>query len=180
MAKNKTGCLLAAGCLLLLAVGCRAAQPPDKQEGVRTTSAAAVITKSTALPVQTSASTRQPAAELAGVWELIQPDANGSLVYRYTFDADGTVGYMAGWYLSEAALTATGRYTYDGNTLSMELAGQTSAFGTEKGEAVALESRFTARLAGKTLELTLQSGDEPNFIQSKGKTVAFTKGSSAG
>ena len=75
---------------------------------------------STAEPTPTASPTPDPAAALqGGTWiSYHETDGVEILVFELTFNPDGTMMYLAGWYYSEVAYLGSGTYTADGERIA--------------------------------------------------------------
>ena len=66
----------------------------------------------TAEPTPTASPTPDPAAALQGCTWVAYSESSGfeHFIFKLNFNADGTMSYMAGWYLSEIAYQGAGTY----------------------------------------------------------------------
>ena len=113
------------GCATLASVG--GAEESSAAETAQPTEAPTAAPTPTAEPTPTASPTAEPtpdpAAALQGCTWVAYAETSGveHFIFKLNFNEDGTMSYMAGWYMSEVAYQGTGTYTADGERITYTL-----------------------------------------------------------
>ncbi len=162
------------GCTLLAAVETKPAATPTPTPTAQATATAEPTASPIASPTPTAepTATPSPAEALQGcTWIAYAPTSGIEyFVFELTFNADGTMTYMAGWYLSEAAYQGTGTYTADGQTLTFALT-------SDSFEPAAMNGSVSYSLADGELTLSGAQGDALTYLLESGSLTFAAKGS---
>ena len=168
---------LCSGCTLLAMVENEStgATPTAKATATAEPTATATPTVSptpTAEPTAEPTATPSPAKALQGCTWIAYAETSGVeyFVFELTFNADGTMTYMAGWYLSEVAYQGTGTYTADGETL-------TYALTSDSFEPATMNGSVAYSLDGGQLTLSGAQGDALTYLLESGSLTFAVKGS---
>lgn len=166
---------LCSGCTLLAMVETKPADATPTAEATATVEPTATPTASptpTAEPTAEPTATPSPAEALQGCAWIAYAETSGVeyFVFELTFNADGTMTYMAGWYLSEVAYQGTGTYTADGETL-------TYALTSDSFEPAAMNGSVAYSLDDDQLTLSGAQGDALTYLLESGSLTFAVKGS---
>lgn len=108
---------------------------------------------------------------LLGSWERVsgQEGDQNRFYFRLTFSPDGTMEYIAGWYLSEIAEILQGTYTLTGNgEMRLDLVS------TMEESAYTMQTTLRYTLQNGQLAITLVSGDAMHIEQQEGVEEVYT------
>lgn len=127
---------------------------------------------STAEPTPTASPTPDPAAALqGGTWiSYHETDGVEILVFELTFNPDGTMTYLAGWYYSEVAYLGSGTYTADGERIAYSLS-------SDAHEPAQMDGSAAYSLADGLLTLSAPEGDAFTYLLESESLTFAVKGS---
>lgn len=161
------------GCATLVSLAPSEASPTAMPAAVPTQPPAPAA-EPTSAPTPTPVPTAAPdfSTALTGCTWIAYCDTEGieHFVFELTFYDDGTMEYMAGWYLSEVAYYGTGTYTVDAESIEYNLS-------SDRFEPASIVGSAAYTIDGGLLTLSLGSGDALTYLlETKSLTFAI-KGS---
>ena len=110
-------------------------------------------------PTPTASPTPDPAAALQGCTWVAYSESSGfeHFIFKLNFNADGTMSYMAGWYLSEIAYQGAGTYSADGARITYTLS-------SDSFEPAQMSGSVAYSLADGLLTLSASEGDALTYL----------------
>ena len=164
------------GCATLASVG--GAEESSAAETAQPTEAPTAAPTPTAEPTPTTAPTPtaeptpDPAAALQGCTWVAYAETSGveHFIFKLNFNDDGTMSYMAGWYMSEVAYQGTGTYTADGERITYTLS-------SDSFEPAQMSSSIAYTLSDGQLTLSASEGDALTYLLESGSLTFAVEGS---
>ena len=155
------------GCATLASVG--GAEESSAAETAQPTEAPTAAPTPTAEPTPTTAPTPtaeptpDPAAALQGCTWVTYAETSGveHFIFKLNFNDDGTMSYMAGWYMSEVAYQGTGTYTADGERITYTLS-------SDSFEPAQMSGSIAYTLSDGQLTLSASEGDALTYLLESG------------
>ena len=155
------------GCATLASVG--GAEESSAAETAQPTEAPTAAPTPTAEPTPTTAPTPtaeptpDPAAALQGCTWVAYAETSGveHFIFKLNFNEDGTISYMAGWYMSEVAYQGTGTYTADGERITYTLS-------SDSFEPAQMSGSIAYTLSDGQLTLSASEGDALTYLLESG------------
>ena len=155
------------GCATLASVG--GAEESSAAETAQPTEAPTAAPTPTAEPTPTTAPTPtaeptpDPAAALQGCTWVAYAETSGveHFIFKLNFNEDGTMSYMAGWYMSEVAYQGTGTYTADGERITYTLS-------SDSFEPAQMSGSIAYTLSDGQLTLSASEGDALTYLLESG------------
>lgn len=151
------------GCATLASVGgaeessaAETAQPTEAPTAAPTPTAEPTPT---AAPTPTAEPTPDPAAALQGCTWVAYAETSGveHFIFKLNFNDDGTMSYMAGWYMSEVAYQGAGTYTADGERITYTLS-------SDSFEPAQMSGSIAYTLTDGQLTLSASEGDALTYL----------------
>ena len=172
------------GCATLASVGgaeessaAETAQPTETPTAAPTPTAEPTPTASpTAEPTPTASPTAEPtpdpAAALQGCTWVAYAETSGveHFIFKLNFNDDGTMSYMAGWYMSEVAYQGAGTYTADGERITYTLS-------SDSFEPAQMSGSIAYTLSDGQLTLSSSEGDALTYLLESGSLTFAVEGS---
>ena len=155
------------GCATLASVGgaeessaAETAQPTEAPTAAPTPTAEPTPTVE---PTPTAEPTPDPAAALQGCTWVTYAETSGveHFIFKLNFNDDGTMSYMAGWYMSEVAYQGTGTYTADGERITYTLS-------SDSFEPAQMSGSIAYTLSDGQLTLSASEGDALTYLLESG------------
>ena len=155
------------GCATLASVGgaeessaAETAQPTETPTAAPTPTAEPTPTTA---PTPTAEPTPDPAAALQGCTWVAYAETSGveHFIFKLNFNDDGTMSYMAGWYMSEVAYQGTGTYTADGERITYTLS-------SDSFEPAQMSGSIAYTLSDGQLTLSASEGDALTYLLESG------------
>ena len=155
------------GCATLASVGgaeessaAETAQPTEAPTAAPTPTAEPTPTVE---PTPTAEPTPDPAAALQGCTWVTYAETSGveHFIFKLNFNEDGTISYMAGWYMSEVAYQGTGTYTADGERITYTLS-------SDSFEPAQMSGSIAYTLSDGQLTLSASEGDALTYLLESG------------
>lgn len=155
------------GCATLASVGgaeessaAETAQPTEAPTAAPTPTAEPTPT---AAPTPTAEPTPDPAAALQGCTWVAYAETSGveHFIFKLNFNDDGTMSYMAGWYMSEVAYQGAGTYTTDGERITYTLS-------SDSFEPAQMSGSIAYTLSDGQLTLSASEGDALTYLLESG------------
>lgn len=155
------------GCATLASVGgteessaAETAQPTEAPTAAPTPTAEPTPTVE---PTPTAEPTPDPAAALQGCTWVAYAETSGveHFIFKLNFNDDGTMSYMAGWYMSEVAYQGTGTYTADGERITYTLS-------SDSFEPAQMSGSIAYTLSDGQLTLSASEGDALTYLLESG------------
>lgn len=164
------------GCATLASVG--GAEESSAAETAQPTEAPTAAPTPTAEPTPTTAPTPtaeptpDPAAALQGCTWVAYAETSGveHFIFKLNFYDDGTMSYMAGWYMSEVAYQGTGTYTADGERITYTLS-------SDSFEPAQMSGSIAYTLSDGQLTLSASEGDALTYLLESGSLTFAVEGS---
>ena len=164
------------GCATLASVG--GAEESSAAETAQPTEAPTAAPTPTAEPTPTTAPTPtaeptpDPAAALQGCTWVAYAETSGveHFIFKLNFNDDGTMSYMAGWYMSEVAYQGTGTYTADGERITYTLS-------SDSFEPAQMSGSIAYTLSDGQLTLSASEGDALTYLLESGSLTFAVEGS---
>lgn len=164
------------GCATLASVG--GAEESSAAETAQPTEAPTAAPTPTAEPTPTTAPTPtaeptpDPAAALQGCTWVAYAETSGveHFIFKLNFNEDGTISYMAGWYMSEVAYQGTGTYTADGERITYTLS-------SDSFEPAQMSGSIAYTLSDGQLTLSASEGDALTYLLESGSLTFAVEGS---
>ena len=164
------------GCATLASVG--GAEESSAAETAQPTEAPTAAPTPTAEPTPTTAPTPtaeptpDPAAALQGCTWVTYAETSGveHFIFKLNFNEDGTISYMAGWYMSEVAYQGTGTYTADGERITYTLS-------SDSFEPAQMSGSIAYTLSDGQLTLSASEGDALTYLLESGSLTFAVEGS---
>ena len=155
------------GCATLASVG--GAEESSAAETAQPTEAPTAAPTPTAEPTPTTAPTPtaeptpDPAAALQGCTWVAYAETSGveHFIFKLNFNDDGTMSYMAGWYMSEVAYQGAGTYTADGERITYTLS-------SDSFEPAQMSGSIAYTLSDGQLTLSASEGDALTYLLESG------------
>ena len=164
------------GCATLASVGgaeessaAETAQPTETPTAAPTPTAEPTPTTA---PTPTAEPTPDPAAALQGCTWVAYAETSGveHFIFKLNFNDDGTMSYMAGWYMSEVAYQGTGAYTADGERITYTLS-------SDSFEPAQMSGSIAYTLSDGQLTLSASEGDALTYLLESGSLTFAVEGS---
>ena len=164
------------GCATLASVGgaeessaAETAQPTEAPTAAPTPTAEPTPTVE---PTPTAEPTPDPAAALQGCTWVTYAETSGveHFIFKLNFNDDGTMSYMAGWYMSEVAYQGTGTYTADGERITYTLS-------SDSFEPAQMSGSIAYTLSDGQLTLSASEGDALTYLLESGSLTFAVEGS---
>ncbi|HJB60533.1 MAG TPA: hypothetical protein IAA38_02590 [Candidatus Ruminococcus gallistercoris] len=164
------------GCATLASVGgaeessaAETAQPTEAPTAAPTPTAEPTPTVE---PTPTAEPTPDPAAALQGCTWVTYAETSGveHFIFKLNFNEDGTISYMAGWYMSEVAYQGTGTYTADGERITYTLS-------SDSFEPAQMSGSIAYTLSDGQLTLSASEGDALTYLLESGSLTFAVEGS---
>ena len=164
------------GCATLASVGgaeessaAETAQPTEAPTAAPTPTAEPTPTTT---PTPTAEPTPDPAAALQGCTWVAYAETSGveHFIFKLNFNEDGTMSYMAGWYMSEVAYQGTGTYTADGERITYTLS-------SDSFEPAQMSGSIAYTLSDGQLTLSASEGDALTYLLESGSLTFAVEGS---
>lgn len=164
------------GCATLASVGgaeessaAETAQPTEAPTAAPTPTAEPTPTVE---PTPTAEPTPDPAAALQGCTWVAYAETSGveHFIFKLNFNDDGTMSYMAGWYMSEVAYQGTGTYTADGERITYTLS-------SDSFEPAQMSGSIAYTLSDGQLTLSASEGDALTYLLESGSLTFAVEGS---
>lgn len=164
------------GCATLASVGgaeessaAETAQPTEAPTAAPTPTAEPTPT---AAPTPTAEPTPDPAAALQGCTWVAYAETSGveHFIFKLNFNDDGTMSYMAGWYMSEVAYQGAGTYTADGERITYTLS-------SDSFEPAQMSGSIAYALSDGQLTLSASEGDALTYLLESGSLTFAVEGS---
>lgn len=164
------------GCATLASVGgaeessaAETAQPTETPTAAPTPTAEPTPTTA---PTPTAEPTPDPAAALQGCTWVAYAETSGveHFIFKLNFNDDGTMSYMAGWYMSEVAYQGTGTYTADGERITYTLS-------SDSFEPAQMSGSIAYTLSDGQLTLSASEGDALTYLLESGSLTFAVEGS---
>lgn len=168
--------VLCSGCATLASVGgaeessaAETAQPTEAPTAAPTPTAEPTPTVE---PTPTAEPTPDPAAALQGCTWVTYAETSGveHFIFKLNFNDDGTMSYMAGWYMSEVAYQGTGTYTADGERITYTLS-------SDSFEPAQMSGSIAYTLSDGQLTLSASEGDALTYLLESGSLTFAVEGS---
>lgn len=162
------------GCATLASVG--GAEESSAAETAQPTEAPTAAPTPTAEPTPTASPTAEPtpdpAAALQGCTWVTYAETSGveHFIFKLNFNDDGTMSYMAGWYMSEVAYQGTGTYTADGERITYTLS-------SDSFEPAQMNGSIAYTLSDGQLTLSASEGDALTYLLESGSLTFAVEGS---
>ena len=164
------------GCATLASVG--GAEESSAAETAQPTEAPTAAPTPTAEPTPTTAPTPtaeptpDPAAALQGCTWVAYAETSGveHFIFKLNFNEDGTMSYMAGWYMSEVAYQGAGTYTADGERITYTLS-------SDSFEPAQMSGSIAYTLSDGQLTLSSSEGDALTYLLESGSLTFAVEGS---
>ncbi len=162
------------GCATLASVG--GAEESSAAETAQPTEAPTAAPTPTAEPTPTASPTAEPtpdpAAALQGCTWVAYAETSGveHFIFKLNFNDDGTMSYMAGWYMSEVAYQGTGTYTADGERITYTLS-------SDSFEPAQMSGSIAYTLSDGQLTLSASEGDALTYLLESGSLTFAVEGS---
>lgn len=164
------------GCATLASVG--GAEESSAAETAQPTEAPTAAPTPTAEPTPTTAPTPtaeptpDPAAALQGCTWVAYAETSGveHFIFKLNFNDDGTMSYMAGWYMSEVAYQGAGTYTADGERITYTLS-------SDSFEPAQMSGSIAYTLSDGQLTLSASEGDALTYLLESGSLTFAVEGS---
>lgn len=164
------------GCATLASVG--GAEESSAAETAQPTEAPTAAPTPTAEPTPTTAPTPtaeptpDPAAALQGCTWVTYAETSGveHFIFKLSFNDDGTMSYMAGWYMSEVAYQGAGTYTADGERITYTLS-------SDSFEPAQMSGSIAYTLSDGQLTLSASEGDALTYLLESGSLTFAVEGS---
>lgn len=155
------------GCATLALVG---GTEESAAETAQPTEAPTAEPTPTASP--TAEPTPDPAAALQGCTWVAYAETSGveHFIFKLNFNEDGTMSYMAGWYMSEVAYQGTGTYTADGERITYTLS-------SDSFEPAQMSGSIAYTLSDGQLTLSASEGDALTYLLESGSLTFAVEGS---
>lgn len=156
------------GCSTLASVG--GAEESSAAETAQPTEAPTAAPTPTASP--TAEPTPDPAAALQGCTWVAYAETSGveHFIFKLNFNEDGTMSYMAGWYMSEVAYQGAGTYTADGERITYTLS-------SDSFEPAQMSGSIAYTLSDGQLTLSASEGDALTYLLESGSLTFAVEGS---
>ena len=168
------------GCATLASVGgaeessaTETAQPTEAPTAVPTPTAEPTPTvEPTPTASPTAEPTPDPAAALQGCTWVAYAETSGveHFIFKLNFNDDGTMSYMAGWYMSEVAYQGAGTYTADGERITYTLS-------SDSFEPAQMSGSIAYTLSDGQLTLSASEGDALTYLLESGSLTFAVEGS---
>ena len=164
------------GCATLASVGgaeessaAETAQPTEAPTAAPTPTAEPTPTVE---PTPTAEPTPDPAAALQGCTWVAYAETSGveHFIFKLNFNDDGTMSYMAGWYMSEVAYQGAGTYTADGERITYTLS-------SDSFEPAQMSGSIAYTLSDGQLTLSASEGDALTYLLESGSLTFAVEGS---
>lgn len=164
------------GCATLASVGgaeessaAETAQPTEAPTAAPTPTAEPTPTVE---PTPTAEPTPDPAAALQGCTWVAYAETSGveHFIFKLNFNEDGTMSYMAGWYMSEVAYQGAGTYTADGERITYTLS-------SDSFEPAQMSGSIAYTLSDGQLTLSASEGDALTYLLESGSLTFAVEGS---
>ncbi len=164
------------GCATLASVGgaeessaAETAQPTETPTAAPTPTAEPTPTTA---PTPTAEPTPDPAAALQGCTWVAYAETSGveHFIFKLNFNDDGTMSYMAGWYMSEVAYQGAGTYTADGERITYTLS-------SDSFEPAQMSGSIAYTLSDGQLTLSASEGDALTYLLESGSLTFAVEGS---
>lgn len=164
------------GCATLASVGgteessaAETAQPTEAPTAAPTPTAEPTPTTA---PTPTAEPTPDSAAALQGCTWVAYAETSGveHFIFKLNFNEDGTMSYMAGWYMSEVAYQGTGTYTADGERITYTLS-------SDSFEPAQMSGSIAYTLSDGQLTLSASEGDALTYLLESGSLTFAVEGS---
>ena len=164
------------GCATLASVGgaeessaAETAQPTEAPTAAPTPPADPTPTTT---PTPTAEPTPDPAAALQGCTWVAYAETSGveHFIFKLNFNEDGTMSYMAGWYMSEVAYQGAGTYTADGERITYTLS-------SDSFEPAQMSGSIAYTLSDGQLTLSSSEGDALTYLLESGSLTFAVEGS---
>lgn len=164
------------GCATLASVGgaeessaAETAQPTESPTAAPTPTAEPTPTVG---PTPTAEPTPDPAAALQGCTWVAYAETSGveHFIFKLNFNDDGTMSYMAGWYMSEVAYQGAGTYTADGERITYTLS-------SDSFEPAQMSGSIAYTLSDGQLTLSASEGDALTYLLESGSLTFAVEGS---
>lgn len=162
------------GCATLASVG--GAEESSAAETAQPTEAPTAAPTPTAEPTPTASPTAEPtpdsAAALQGCTWVAYAETSGveHFIFKLNFNEDGTMSYMAGWYMSEVAYQGAGTYTADGERITYTLS-------SDSFEPAQMSGSIAYTLSDGQLTLSASEGDALTYLLESGSLTFAVEGS---
>lgn len=162
------------GCATLASVG--GAEESSAAETAQPTEAPTAAPTPTAEPTPTASPTAEPtpdpAAALQGCTWVAYAETSGveHFIFKLNFNDDGTMSYMAGWYMSEVAYQGAGTYTADGERITYTLS-------SDSFEPAQMSGSIAYALSDGQLTLSSSEGDALTYLLESGSLTFAVEGS---
>lgn len=155
------------GCATLASVGGAEESAAETAQPTETPTAAPTPTAS-----PTAEPTPDPAAALQGCTWVAYAETSGveHFIFKLNFNEDGTMSYMAGWYMSEVAYQGTGTYTADGERITYTLS-------SDSFEPAQMSGSIAYTLSDGQLTLSASEGDALTYLLESGSLTFAVEGS---
>lgn len=153
------------GCATLASVG--GAEESSAAETAQPTETPTAAPTPTAEPTPTASPTAEPtpdpAAALQGCTWVAYAETSGveHFIFKLNFNDDGTMSYMAGWYMSEVAYQGAGTYTADGERITYTLS-------SDSFEPAQMSGSIAYTLSDGQLTLSASEGDALTYLLESG------------
>ena len=123
-------------------------------------------------PTPTAEPTPDPAAALQGCTWVAYAETSGveHFIFKLNFNEDGTMSYMAGWYMSEVAYQGAGTYTADGERITYTLS-------SDSFEPAQMSGSIAYTLSDGQLTLSASEGDALTYLLESGSLTFAVEGS---
>ena len=156
------------GCATLASVG--GAEESSAAETAQPTEAPTAAPTPTASP--TAEPTPDPAAALQACTWVAYAETSGveHFIFKLNFNDDGTISYMAGWYMSEVAYQGAGTYTADGERITYTLS-------SDSFEPAQMSGSIAYTLSDGQLTLSASEGDALTYLLESGSLTFAVEGS---
>ena len=161
------------GCATLASVGCAVSAADSSAQPTQTPTAAPTPTaEPTPTAAPTAEPTPDPAAALQGCTWVTYAETSGveHFIFKLNFNDDGTMSYMAGWYMSEVAYQGTGTYTADGERITYTLS-------SDSFEPAQMNGSIAYTLSDGQLTLSASEGDALTYLLESGSLTFAVEGS---
>lgn len=162
------------GCATLASVG--GAEESSATETAQPTEAPTAAPTPTTEPTPTASPTAEPtpdpAAALQGCTWVAYAETSGveHFIFKLNFNEDGTMSYMAGWYMSEVAYQGAGTYTADGERITYTLS-------SDSFEPAQMSGSIAYTLSDGQLTLSASEGDALTYLLESGSLTFAVEGS---
>lgn len=162
------------GCATLASVG--GAEESSAAETAQPTETPTAAPTPTAEPTPTASPTAEPtpdpAAALQGCTWVAYAETSGveHFIFKLNFNDDGTMSYIAGWYMSEVAYQGAGTYTADGERITYTLS-------SDSFEPAQMSGSIAYALSDGQLTLSASEGDALTYLLESGSLTFAVEGS---